>query len=107
MIKTKKLVLDKKRTPGIFKIKISKEDKVIFNKTNMSKQDVLALYFKNLDENIKNHPEYNDAGQLCELYDKLWSNYNIISIYIDSWGHKFNCFLSNEAKYNYINSKLI
>ena len=95
-----KIVIEKK--PGVFNLKFTKGDKSIV-KTKLSKIAVLDFYFQNLENNIKDFT----AEELYDKYKQIWSSYTLKSVYIDSWGHKFNCFLSNEAKYNYINSKLI
>ena len=92
------------RQPGFFTVTIKKDDKVIFHKSKLSKDEYLSLYLKNIESNITNHPEFT-VEDIIEGYNKLWSKFTIISSYTDSYGHKWkNTPLSSKCIYNKVNT---
>lgn len=96
------------KTSGYFTISIRKQDDtVVFSNKKISKIDLTKIYLKNLKANISKHPEYN-AKEILQAYHNLWSKYKIISVYTDSYGHKWtkNAFLSDTWLITYINNVL-
>lgn len=95
------------KQPGYFSVVIKKDDTVIFSNRKISKVDLTKVYFKNLENNIKNHPEYT-AKDIVNIYKKLWSKYKIHSVYTDSYGHKWtkNSFLADSWLVSYVTDKL-
>lgn len=90
---------------GFFKIYISKGDKVIAN-GKINKSDFLKFWFKNLSSNITNHPEWS-AEDFNSAYNTLWSNYTVLSDYVDSYGHIWkDTNLSESAKLQYLCNQL-
>ena len=95
-----------KREPGYFQVLIKKNDKVIKTYKKLSKLEFLRLYFNSIDSNIEKHPEYK-AEDFIKSYTLIWNNYQIISDYIDSYGHRWhNSGLSDKAKIEFIKNKL-
>lgn len=92
MSRQKKSIVDplkpksKKREPGYYTLKISNQDKTVFYKSHLSKEDFCKAYFKNIEANIQKHPEYN-SEQLLDAYKKLWDKYKLECYYTDSWEH--------------------
>lgn len=77
------------KQPGYFTVVIQKDDKVIFSKRKLTKDEYLSLYLKNIEANITNHPEYT-IDDIIKGYKNLWGKYIIKSVYTDSYGHKWN-----------------
>lgn len=90
---------------GFFRIYITKGDKVVFSgKTD--KQNFLKLWFKNLETNITNHPDWS-AEEINSAYDMLWNNFTVLSDYVDSYGHIWkDTNLSKSAKLQYLCNQL-
>lgn len=96
------------KTPGYFTVSIRKEDgTVVYSNRKISKADLTKVYLRNLETNIAKHPEY-DAKEILQAYHNLWSKYKIISVYTDSYGHKWtkNAFLSDTWLLTYIDNVL-
>lgn len=78
-----------KRVPGYFSLLIIKDGKRIFEKHKLSKEDFYKIYFRNLEDNIKKHPDYT-VDVLLDSYKALWSKFEIHSKYTDSYSHLWN-----------------
>lgn len=76
------------KQPGFFTVTIKKDDKVVFHKARIFKDEYLNLYLKNLESNITKHPEFT-VEDIIKGYNNLWSKFTIISSYTDSYGYKW------------------
>lgn len=111
MAKKKQPVIPIKRiiekTPGYFQVLIKDTSgNIKFYNKKLLKKDYLKLYFKNIDDNLKNHPDWTKE-EIISKYKNIWSSFQILSDYVDSYGHKWkNTHLSDKACLEFITNKL-
>lgn len=90
------------KQPGYFLVLIKKDDKNIFYNTRLSKDKYLELWFKGLKENIEKHLDWS-VEDFVSKYNNIWSNFTVLSDYVDSYGHKWRQTpLSDNYKKEYV-----
>lgn len=74
---------------GYFLLTIrNNEGRIVFNSNHLDVNEYCKVYFKNILENVKTHPEYSDKD-ILKSYKSLWSKFKINSRYKDSYGHEW------------------
>lgn len=94
--------------PGYFSLVVRNGDKVLLSYPKLSKEEYAKIFFKKLEENIKNNPNAL-AEDILKGYIKLWSKFNFKSWYKDSWGHTWANQIPNihwKWMINYLNNKI-
>lgn len=95
-----------KREPGYFQVLVKKDGKIVKTFKKLSKQEFLKFYFNNIDTNVEKHPEFK-AEDFIKSYTLIWSKFELLSDYIDSYGHRWhNSGLSDKTKIEFINNKI-
>lgn len=92
--------------PGLWSLYIVKDGKTncLIKDTNL--ESFLNIYFKDLEKSVIKYPDIEPL-ELLEKYKTLWSKFGkVISIYNDSWSHKWSCFPSNTKIINYLTPRI-
>ena len=91
--KTKETIIEVKRTPGYFNIKILGPDGKVRGKSGMDKTQAFDFYFVGLDKNLNSLKEKfgnideTFAQSILDKYKQIYSKYKFKNQYIDSYGH--------------------
>ena len=89
--------------PGMWSLYLVKDGKTGCLVKNVGLETFLNYYFKDIEKNIQKYP---DPVELYNKYKELWSKIGkVISVYLDSWDHKWNCFPSDKKVFDYLNKK--
>lgn len=92
--------------PGMWSLYLVKDGKTGCLVKNTNLETFLNYYFQELEKNILKHPDIEPLD-LLKKYQEVWKTKGkVISVYLDSWDHKWVCFPSDKKILNYLTPRI-
>lgn len=79
-----------------------------YGKRNISTEEYCEYYFQSLNNILSkiDLSSSNISDKIYKKYKDIYKDYNITSIYTDSYKHKFKCMPSDRMMLEYIQEKI-